>query len=104
MSLTYPVRPNKQIKGQYHRFYGSLGTVLPCQKCRDGFKKFVQSNPVDKCLRSRTELINWLVKIYNSKRPPNKRLRCFNDLSKLIRGDTTTRAVLKEVQRSRLVF
>lgn len=66
VSLTYPRIPTAADKKKYHRFFDSLGDVLPCKLCRAEYKKWTQKNPVAPHLVSRKALSLWLIDLHNN--------------------------------------
>ena len=46
-------------------FLITLGDVLPCNLCRDSYKKFINELPVDNHLSTRKKLAKWLYDIHN---------------------------------------
>ena len=64
ISFTYPVSPGEKIKEEYANFFHSLVHVLPCPACRQHFKQFISSNPVD--TRNRDSLIEWVWKAHKN--------------------------------------
>ena len=50
---------------QMKQFLILLGDVLPCNLCRDSYKKFIIELPVDNHLNTRKELAKWLYDIHN---------------------------------------
>ena len=49
-------------RSEYTVFLKSLGMILPCSACRDHFASFLLTNPIT----STTNLMNWVVKLYNA--------------------------------------
>ena len=74
-AMGYPLsNPTKKQKSDYKRFYKSFGDTLPCNLCRDSFKKFVKEIPLDdKALSGRKKLVFWVFKMHNR---VNKKLSC----------------------------
>lgn len=64
VSFTYPVNPGEKTKEEYANFFHSLINVLPCPGCRQHFKQFISSNPVD--TRNRDALIEWVWKAHKN--------------------------------------
>ena len=74
-AMGYPLSgPTKKQRLDYKRFYKSFGDTLPCNLCRDSFKKFIKEVPLDdKALSGRKNLVFWVFKIHNL---VNKKLSC----------------------------
>jgi hypothetical protein len=67
VALAYPVTPTATCQGDYRTFLSALQRVLPCQKCRSGFKDWMQANPPTAALASgRDALFDWTVALHNS--------------------------------------
>lgn len=73
--MGYPeTKPKKSDRVQYKRFLTSVGDVLPCNLCRDSYKKFLKQSPLsDRVLSSRKNLVMWLFRIHNK---VNRKLGC----------------------------
>lgn len=73
--MGYPsCKPTATQKRNYKRFLTSFGDVLPCNLCRDSYKKFVRESPLtDSVLSTRKKLVMWFFKIHNK---VNKKLGC----------------------------
>ena len=68
LTFSYPEHPHPDIRAQFHAFFGSLRTVLPCAKCRqhfaDHFDRTVDKGGDDP-FSSRESLTRWLIDIHN---------------------------------------
>ena len=65
VSLGYPEYPTDQDKIEYKSFYLSLGDILPCKKCGEGYKRNIIEFPIDSALESKDLLIHWVIDIHN---------------------------------------
>ena len=65
ITLNYPKHPTDQDKQQYKHFFTSLQDILPCDKCAHHYSQHIRELPIDPVLRSRDELVRWLIKIHN---------------------------------------
>ncbi len=73
ITLDYPDNPNITDKQNMINFINSLGKVLPCQKCRNGFEKHLLTYPLDdNALANKNNLVKWMIDIHN----------CVNDTKK----------------------
>jgi hypothetical protein len=99
-ALSYPFSgPTPMIRQQYLSFYSSLQGVIPCEKCRSGFRLFLTTNPLGKALQSKVDLIKWLSLLYNNKRSPQTRINNLNDLAKIIKPDKTIGLVINQMRK-----
>jgi len=99
-ALSYPFsNPTLTNRTHFGMYYNSLQTVLPCQKCQEGVKKFLKDHPVEKSLGNKVELLRWLTALYNNKRPPESKIKYIKDLRNVIEGDETIEEVLDELER-----
>jgi hypothetical protein len=85
VALTYPVNPTKDDVREYHQFFESLGTVLPCEICANHYKQKIKDIPIK--LGSQEELFKWTVDIHNSVNKDNKKKiytyeQAFSEISK----------------------
>lgn len=73
--MGYPEnKPTKKQKSQYKNFLVSVGDTLPCNLCRDSYKKYMKELPLsDRVMSSRKNIVMWLFKIHNK---VNKKLNC----------------------------
>ena len=71
ITMSYPTNIDKNNSEHISRmnstkdFFILLGDVLPCKYCRDSYKKFITSYPIDNFLDSRRNLAKWLYDIHN---------------------------------------
>lgn len=65
ISFNYPIRPNREDKDNYYRFYKQLVHVLPCRYCRENYKKNIQDIKLNmKVMESRKTLSYWLYQVH----------------------------------------
>lgn len=65
ISFNYPVKPSKQDKENYMRFYKSIGDVLPCRYCRENFTKNIKKVPLTmETMKSRDSLSRWVYELH----------------------------------------
>lgn len=94
--MGYPEKnPTKVQKKDYKNFLVYMGKTLPCNLCRDSYKKFMKELPLtDRVMSSRKNLVMWFFKIHNK---VNKKLKCKilnkNQLEKKYRWYNNFRAV-----------
>lgn len=72
ITLNYPDKPNNYQKKQFHDFFNLLPKVLPCDICKQNFKKHIEKYPIRFHLNSKTQLTKWLVTIHNMSNIENK--------------------------------
>lgn len=66
ITLSYPDNPTNEDKVNVRNFFTSCQQLLPCDKCKKEFKKYLDNIPLnDNILKSRYELSNWLLNIHN---------------------------------------
>ena len=66
ITLEYPENPTSEDKQNILNFINSLGNVLPCEKCKNNFKKHLDKIPLnEKVLSSKQGLVKWLIDIHN---------------------------------------
>ena len=73
--MGYPkTNPTKTQRRIYKSFLKLLGEVLPCNLCRDSYRKYIKDLPMtDRVMSSRRNLVMWFFKIHNK---VNKKLNC----------------------------
>ena len=66
ITYSYPDNPTNSNIDDYYNFFSNLKNVLPCQMCKDNMKKHLETYPLTRnTLKSKRELINWLINIHN---------------------------------------
>ena len=71
VALAYPETPSVEEKKAAFQFFTSLEYLLPCESCKQNFKKELQMFPLQPALESKQALNEWLTALHNS---VNKRL------------------------------
>jgi hypothetical protein len=64
IAYTYPEKPSPVEKNAVFNFFTSLKILLPCEKCKDEYTKYITLYPprVD----SKTSLQHWILNLHNS--------------------------------------
>ena len=66
ITFDYPDNPTKEVKEKYKGFFESLQDILPCEKCRNHYKKNIKKYPLNEyVLKNRKNLIEWLIDLHN---------------------------------------
>jgi len=65
VTINYPLEPTPQEKDAYRKFFNSLTSVLPCEKCAYHYKQHINEEPIEPALINRDALVRWLIKIHN---------------------------------------
>jgi len=65
VALGYPISPSESDKQNYKSFFYHMGITLPCEKCRNNFKKHWRKHPIRNSLSSPDKLFEWTVKLRN---------------------------------------
>lgn len=71
VALAYPENPSAEEKKAAFQFFTSLEYMLPCESCKQNFRKEIAAMPVIPALESKQTLNEWLTTFHNS---VNKRL------------------------------
>ena len=65
--MGYPTDPSYEEKKQAENFFKALQFMIPCEKCRNHYKKHLKKYPLNgEVLSSRDNLFMWIVDIHNS--------------------------------------
>jgi hypothetical protein len=74
VTMAYPTNPTFKEKKAAEKFFKSLSIMIPCEKCRNNYKKHLKKYPLsDDVLSSRDNLFKWIVDIHNSVDPKKQR-------------------------------
>lgn len=71
VALAYPEKPSMEEKKAAAQFFSSLEYLLPCESCKQNYRKELQAFPLTPALESKQKLNEWLTELHNS---VNKRL------------------------------
>ena len=63
ITLNYPDNPSKFDKENFKNFFENLSHVIPCDVCREHYKKNIRKYPIQ--LDSKESLTKWLHMIHN---------------------------------------
>ena len=65
ISFNYPVKPTKEEKTNYYKFFLSLKNVLPCKYCRLNYVKNLKAVPLTmNTMKNRHSLSMWLYELH----------------------------------------
>ena len=65
VTFNYPNNPTYKDKMKTFDFFNNLQYILPCEICRENYKKNLKELPITPFLDSKQNLISWLIKIHN---------------------------------------
>lgn len=63
IAFTFPENPNEDQRVQYQNYFHSLAHVLPCELCRENFKKKLIHTPPP--MDNGTNMFKWTVDLHN---------------------------------------
>jgi len=69
ITFGYPDNPTNEDKSNYRNFFISLSNVLPCNKCKESYKKFISTGITvltEKTFENRTSLTKWLYLLHQT--------------------------------------
>jgi hypothetical protein len=68
-----------------NNFFVSIEQILPCEKCKNNYKKHLLKYPLsDKILRSKKNLVMWLINIHNEVNKQNgKKIYTYEEVYKI---------------------
>jgi hypothetical protein len=92
--LEYPDKdPSLEKQEQFYNFFNSLGGVLPCVVCSEGYiKDFTENQPI---LTDRQSLLIWLTD-FHKKSNPKTNIECPKNLLKKY----VTKSIYKKYSKS----
>jgi hypothetical protein len=83
---TYPEKANYETQINIEKFISSFTELLPCEKCKIDFKKYLKKYPIKSS--SRDSLVMWMVDAHNSvNKKLNKKLFTYEDAEALWGND-----------------
>jgi ATP-dependent Zn protease len=65
ITFNYPNNPTYKEKMKTFEFFNNLQYILPCEICRENYKKNLKELPITPFLDNKQHLISWLIKIHN---------------------------------------
>jgi len=66
ITFNYPENPSTIDKNNIRNFFYSFAEVIPCNTCKNHFKKNLKKYPLtDEVLKSNENLVTWLIDIHN---------------------------------------
>jgi hypothetical protein len=65
ITLGYTDNPTYQDKRRYNDFFTSVQYILPCEKCREHYKKHLNNFPISISLDNKESLVQWLFNLHN---------------------------------------
>lgn len=65
VALGYPINPTQRDKQDYKSFFYHMGLTLPCEKCRNHFRKHWNKKKIDPYLESPEKIFEWTVILRN---------------------------------------
>jgi len=85
ITLSYPDNPTNNDKQNMKTFFSSIGSILPCEKCRLNFERHLVIYPLnDDVLSSRFDLVNWLINVHNEVNKMNgKKVLSYDEVMEL---------------------
>jgi len=66
VALAYPESPSEEEKKAAFQFFSSLEYLLPCESCKNNYRKELQTFPLQPALASKQKLNEWLTALHNS--------------------------------------
>ena len=83
--MAYPDNPTNIDKQNMKTFFSSIGSILPCEKCRLNFSRHTINYPLnDNVLSSRFDLVNWLINVHNEVNKMNgKKVLSYDEVMEL---------------------
>jgi Erv1 / Alr family len=64
-AYAYPETPDSKIRQSTHDMFSAFLYILPCHKCRQGYRELWKVHDITQYLSSRAALIEWTVLLHN---------------------------------------
>ena len=66
IALTYPENPTNDDQHNYKRYFIDLMYVLPCEDCKNNYRRHMKELPINPFLRGGSQaLFTWVLKMHN---------------------------------------
>ena len=65
ITFSYPLKPTINEQNEFKNFFLSLQNVIPCSVCKRNYKRHLLEKPINNHLKSRKDLVYWLIDIHN---------------------------------------
>lgn len=66
ITLAYPNNPTTEDKYNIKKFFDCFEYVLPCETCKNNFRKHMEQMPLtDHVLSSKQTFIDWMIDLHN---------------------------------------
>jgi len=65
IAANYPNNPSMEDKHIYKSFFISLKDILPCNRCKENYKKNLLRIDINKSLNSKKDFIFWVIDLHN---------------------------------------
>lgn len=65
VAFSYPEQPSPEDRRAITSFFHSLDRVLPCERCRAHFTRYVAAHPMELNCSSRDRVASWLLTLNN---------------------------------------
>lgn len=99
LAYTYPEIANYETQVNIEKFIASFSELLPCNSCKDDFKKYVQKYPVKS--KTRESLIQWTVDLHNSvNKKLGKKLLTYDEAKKVWNSSNETCTSCNAIENS----
>ena len=89
MTLGYPNKPTENDKKIYRNFIETFKEIIPCNLCKNHFKKNLLVHPLtDNVMSNTLNFINWSIDMHNEvNKSNNKRILSYKDgLEEILRN------------------
>lgn len=89
ITYVYPENPTEEDKNRMKTLFDILGGLLPCDKCKNNYKKHILKYPLtENILNDRIKLIKWLIDIHNEVNTIlNKKILSYDEAIKKIESE-----------------
>ena len=81
VTMNYPEKPTMSDRNNYKTFFEKVQYILPCEVCKKHYALHIRNAPIDNALKSRRDLVEWLIEIHNDvNRDLNKQTLCYDEV------------------------
>ena len=81
ITLSLPENISENLQKDIYIYFSLLQKLLPCPSCKDNYKKHLVKYPLNNRLKTKKDVVSWLVDIHNEvNKMNNKSIMSYKDV------------------------